>query len=100
MLWLIWIATILLVIATQVYTARTVIRTRFRLEAGQKRVAQIKQQEKVARSNLEVTRRNLAQVQKNISAQIEAIEKMKQVLEVLEQQKIKKMQEAKSKLSL
>lgn len=100
MLWIVWIATILMVIATKAYTTRTVIRTRFKMEAMQKRAIHVKQQEKVARSNLEVTRRGLEQVQKTISAQTEAIEKMKQVLETLEQQKRKKMQEAESKLSV
>jgi hypothetical protein len=50
MMWLIWILTILAVIAAQIYTTRTVIRTRFRVNDLQKTLAKAKLDEKVAKA--------------------------------------------------
>lgn len=99
MFWLIWILTILAVIVTQVYTTRTVIRTRFRVTDLQKQVAKAKMDEKVAKSNLEVTNRELTLIQRTTTMQIDAVEKLKETIQTLEQERKKRLQETKNRLA-
>lgn len=99
MWWFLWIVTILAVIVTQIYTTRTVIRTRFRLNELLKRVARVKVDEKVARSNLEVSNRELAMIQRTIAAQEDTVEKLKETIATLEQERKKRLQDAKNRLT-
>ncbi|OGG43547.1 MAG: hypothetical protein A3F84_20470 [Candidatus Handelsmanbacteria bacterium RIFCSPLOWO2_12_FULL_64_10] len=99
MWWLLWILTILAVIGTQIYTTRTVIRTRFRLNELLKRVARAKMDEKVARSNLEVSNRELITIQRAVAAQEDAVEKLKETITTLEQERKKRLQETKNRLA-
>ncbi|GEM_PF-7126928 len=99
MWWLLWIITILAVIGTQIYTTRTVIRTRFKLNELMKRVARSKMDEKVAKSNLEVSNRELTMTQRAITAQEDAVEKLKDTITTLEQERKKRLQETKNRLA-
>ena len=93
-----WVLTILAIIGGQVYITRTVIRTRFKLESLEKNVAKVKMDEKVARGNLEITKRALAEIRGRIRIQVEAIEKVNQVIQTFEGEKKKKLEETKKKL--
>lgn len=99
MWWLLWIVTVLAVIATQVYTTRTVMRTRFKLNDLVKQVNKIRVDEKVAKSNLEVSNRELLMTQRAIAAQQDATEKLKETIQTLEQERKKRLQEAKNRLA-
>ena len=93
-----WVLTILAIIGGQVYITRTVIRARFKLESLEKNVAKVKMDEKVARGNLEITKRALAEIRGRIRIQVEAIEKVNQVIQTFEGEKKKKLEETKKKL--
>ncbi len=99
MMWLIWILTILAVILAQVYTTRTVIRTRFRVNDLQKTVGRAKMDEKVARNNLEVSNRELMTIQRTVAMQMDAVEKLKETIKTLEQERKKRLQETKNRLA-
>ncbi len=98
MLWLMWIGSIFIVIGTQIYTTQTVIRTRFKLEGLQKRAAAIKMEEKIAKGNLEITKRGLVEVNNKIRNQVEGIEKTRQVIKTFEENQKKKREAAKKSL--
>ncbi|MSS70373.1 MAG: hypothetical protein EXS64_02685 [Candidatus Latescibacteria bacterium] len=99
MMWLIWVLTILAVILAQVYTTRTVIRTRFRVNDLQKTVGRAKMDEKVARNNLEVSNRELMTIQRTVAMQMDAVEKLKETIKTLEQERKKRLQETKNRLA-
>lgn len=98
-MWLIWVLTILAVILAQVYTTRTVIRTRFRVNDLQKTVGRAKMDEKVARNNLEVSNRELMTIQRTVAMQMDAVEKLKETIKTLEQERKKRLQETKNRLA-
>ena len=98
MLWLFWIATIFAVIGTQIYTTRTIIRMRFKLESLQKRAAKIKMDEKIAQGNLGIAKRELLEINNRIRNQAEAIEKTIQAVNAFEENRKKKSEESKKRL--
>ena len=98
-MWLTWILTILAVILAQVYTTRTVIRTRFRVNDLQKTVAKAKMDEKVAKNNLEVSNREMMTIQRTIAMQTDALEKLRDTIKTLEGERKKRLQETKNRLA-
>ena len=99
MWWLLWIVSIVTVIAAQMYTTRAVLREKFSSEDLNKRVARIKGEEKVAKGNLELSRRELLKTQGMIKMQEDALEGVKAALKTYEEEKKKRLEKAKQKLS-
>jgi DNA-binding PadR family transcriptional regulator len=98
MFWMIWVLSIVGVIGVQVYSTRTVIRTRYKYEALQKLVAKARADEKSVRNNLELAQRMLSERFRLIEMQVQAIEKLKQTIQSVEEGRKKKVEEAKKKL--
>ena len=99
MRWLFWIVSIVAVTATKIYTTRAVLRERFVLENLYKRVGKIKGEEKFAKGNLELARRELLQTQGLIKMQEDAVENVKAALKTFEEEKQKRLEKTKQQLS-
>jgi RNase P/RNase MRP subunit POP5 len=97
--WLFWVVSIVVVIATQIYTTRAVFRERFAFEDLAKRVARVKGEEKAARGNLELARRDLLKTQGMIKMQEDSLESVRTALKTYEEEKQKRLEKAKQKLS-
>lgn len=98
MLWVIWLLSILAVMAIKVHTTRTVIRVRSKLADSQKRAAKLRMEEKVARADLEIVSRSLTTINRAIGGHQEVINKITQELEQLERAKSEKLKETRKVL--
>lgn len=99
MWWLLWIVSIAVVIAAKLYTTRALLREKFSLEGLNQRVAQIKGEERMAKGNLELARRELLKTQGMVKMQEDAVASVKAALKTYEDEKKKRLEKAKQKLS-
>ena len=94
MWWLIWIVTIVVVIATKVSTGRIVIQMRFALTDLQKRLAKARRDERVAQENLDRNTRYVADLKEHADLQREANKKLGETIASLEEAVERRRKEA------
>lgn len=99
MWWLCWIVSILAVIGAKAITTQALLREKFKLEALLKLVAKIQIDERVARGSLELARRELVRFEGLIRMQEGELEKIKEMLRTLDEEKKKRLEKAKQKLT-
>ena len=98
-IWIIWVVTIVIVIAIKYYALTTISQKNLDLTANERHLSALKVESKVARSSLELTKRNLTDTLSVTAGHERVREKLKKELKELEEREDSEMEETKKKIS-